>query len=144
MKKTIFLYGVSLALLIWLLKYIDYHLYLRTISLEVYVGIIASFFTVIGIWMGLRLTKPKVLIQEKIVPEKFILNEENLSNTGISEREFDVLKLMADGCSNKEIAAKLFISLNTVKTHASNLFMKLDVKRRTQAVQRGKELGLIQ
>ncbi|MFK7810225.1 MAG: response regulator transcription factor [Saprospiraceae bacterium] len=143
MKKIIFLYGCSLALLFLVLKYIDYHLFLRNLSVETYLGIIACIFTVVGIWMGLRLTSPKVIIQEKTKETVFKLNEENLKTVGISGREHDVLKLMAKGYSNQEIADQLFISLNTVKTHASKLFSKLDVKRRTQAVQRGKELGLI-
>ena len=143
MKKTILLYGLTMALLAWLLKYIDYRLFVRDISMELYVGIIATLFTILGIWMGLKLTTPKVIIQQQSTATEFILNEKQLEVTGISPREYDVLELMAQGLSNQEIADRLFISLNTVKTHASNLFMKLDVKRRTQAIQLAKEMGLI-
>jgi ATP/maltotriose-dependent transcriptional regulator MalT len=75
--------------------------------------------------------------------DNFQLNEALLAQTGISKREYEVLELMAQGLSNQEIAEKLFVSLNTVKTHTSNLFVKLDAKRRTQAIQKAKELGLI-
>lgn len=73
----------------------------------------------------------------------FILNETELQRLGISKREHEVLELIAKGLSNQEIADKLFVSLNTIKTHTSNLFLKLEVSRRTQAIQKAKELRLI-
>lgn len=91
--------------------------------------------------MGLRLTKPKVIIKES--RQQFQLDPSLIKDVGISSREYEVLHLMAQGMSNKEIAAKLFISLNTVKTHASSLFTKLSVKRRTQAIQVAKKQGLL-
>jgi len=100
---------------------------------------VALFFTGLGIWAGLKLTRKQIVI----VGPDFFLNEAELNRLGISRREHDVLELMAKGLSNKEIADKLFVSLNTVKTHSSNLFLKLEVSRRTQAVQRAKELRLI-
>lgn len=128
-----------MAVLIFILHYLEYRLFVRDLSIEFYVGIIAIMFTVLGVWAGLRLTRKKIML---IGPD-FILNENELLRLEISKREHEVLQLMAQGLSNQEIADKLFVSLNTIKTHTSNLFLKLEVKRRTQAVQRGKELRLI-
>src|SRR5882672_5908951 len=128
-----------MAILIFALKYMEYRLLVRDLSTEIYVGIIAVMFTALGIWAGLRLTQKKVIV----VGAEYILNETELQRLGISKREHEVLELMAKGLSNQEIADKLFVSLNTVKTHTSNLFLKLDVGRRTQAIQKAKELRLI-
>ncbi len=139
MKRTILLYGLAMAILIFLLKYLEYRLFVRDLSVEFYVGIVAVMFTLLGVWAGLRLTRKKIVL----VGPDFILNENELLRLEISKREHEVLRLMAQGLSTQEIADKLFVSLNTIKTHTSNLFLKLEVKRRTQAVQRGKELRLI-
>jgi NarL family two-component system response regulator LiaR len=145
MKKTILIYGLSMAALVLLLKFVDYRLFVRAISMEVYVGIIAAIFTGLGIWFGLKLTRPKVVVQEVEIekPPLFQRDEEKVAELGLTEREMEVLAGMARGLSNQEIADQLFLSLNTVKTHSSKLYGKLDVKRRTQAVQRAKELGLL-
>src|SRR5215831_15875500 len=124
MKKTIILYGLAMAVFIFLLKYLEYRLLIHDLSTEIYVGIIAIAFTILGIWAGLRITRKKV-----IVTGDFIFNENELQRLGISKREYEVLELVAKGFSNQEIADKLFVSLNTVKTHSSNLFMKLDARR---------------
>jgi two-component system, NarL family, response regulator LiaR len=142
LKRTILLYGLVLALLIFLLKVLEYRYFLRELSIEFYIGIIAVFFAALGAWVGFRLTGKKTVVVVPLQPE-FTINEETLRQTGISKREYEVLELMSLGNSNQEIADKLFVSLNTVKTHSSNLFVKLDVKRRTQAIQRAKELRLI-
>lgn len=139
MKKTILLYSFALALLVFALKFLEYRYFVHDVSLEFYIGILAVFFTALGIWAGLRLTRKKVVI----VGPEFTLNEAELQRLGISKREHEVLELMARGLSNQEIADKLFVSLNTIKTHISNLFLKLEVGRRTQAIQKGKELRLI-
>lgn len=139
MNRTIFIYGLAMAILIFLLKYLEYRLFVRDLSVEFYVGIVAVMFAILGVWAGMRLTRRKIVL----VGPDFILNEEALTRLEISKREHEVLELMAQGFSNREIADKLFVSLNTIKTHTSNLFLKLDVKRRTQAVQKGKELRLI-
>jgi DNA-binding CsgD family transcriptional regulator len=139
MKRTIILYGLSLAALVFLLKYLEYRLIVRELTVEVYAGIVALFFTAMGVWVGLKLTRKKVVI---LGPE-FILNVTELQRLGISKREHEVLDLMAKGLSNQEIADKLFVSLNTIKTHSSNLFLKLEVSRRTQAIQKAKNLRLI-
>ncbi|MEY2903358.1 MAG: hypothetical protein RLY89_2464 [Bacteroidota bacterium] len=119
-------------------------------ALEIYVGAIALIFTILGIWLALKLNKPKlqtVLVEKEIYIQKqepgFVPDDAMLLKMGISKREWEVLSLMSQGFSNQEIANQLFLSLNTVKTHGSNLFFKLEVKRRTQAIEKGKRLGLI-
>ena len=139
MRKTILIYGVALAALTGILKFIEYRYFVRDLSLEFYLGVVAILFAGLGVWAGLRLTRRKVVIAN---PD-FKLNEPEFQRLGISKREYEVLELMAQGLSNREIADKLFVSLNTVKTHSSNLFMKLDARRRTQAVRRAKEFGLL-
>lgn len=139
MKKTVLLYGVLLAGLLAILKVTEYNFYIKSLSIEFYIGIIATFFTAIGIWVGLKLTRKKIVVVD--VPFEF--NTEAQQSTGISKRELEVLQLMADGLSNQEIADKLFVSLNTVKTHSANLFSKLGVNKRMQAIQKAKELSLI-
>jgi DNA-binding NarL/FixJ family response regulator len=140
MKRTIILYGGALALLIFILKFFEYQYLVRDFSLEFYLGVIALLFTAVGIWAGNKLTRKKMVLMPAT---PFQVNEENLKNLGISKREHEVLLLMAQGLSNQEIADKLFVSLNTVKTHSSNLFYKLEAKRRTQAIQKAKALSLI-
>jgi NarL family two-component system response regulator LiaR len=140
MKRTVIVYGLSLAALISLLKFLEYRLFVRDLSMEFYVGIVAVMFTILGVWVGLKLTRKRTII---ITNPKFQFDESRLEKLGISKREYEVLELMAKGFSNQEIADKLFVSLNTIKTHSSNLFLKLEAKRRTQAIQRAKELNLI-
>ena len=139
MKKTIFLYGLALASLLALLKFVEYRLFVHDLSLEFYVGVVAVLFTALGVWVGLRLTRKKVIIAS---PD-FKMDQDALDRLGLSKRELEVLELISSGLSNQEIAYKLFVSINTVKTHSSNLFQKLEVSRRTQAIQRAKELRLI-
>lgn len=146
MRRTVIIYGLSLAALTILLKMLEYKFFIRDISMEVYMGIIAVLFTGVGIWVATRVIRRKTetVIKEVIVQGgDFTLNEGELKKLGISQREYEVLELMSEGLSNQEIADKLFISLSTVKTHSTNIYLKLDVKRRTQAVQRAKELQLI-
>ncbi len=147
MKKTIFLYGIALALLTFLLKGIEYRYYLRELSVEFYIAVVAILFSGLGIWMGIKLTRSfrhREFTSADFTPRKIQKGDPALlEKLGISPRELEVLQLMAEGYSNQEIADRLFISLNTVKTHTSNLFSKLDVKRRTQAIQRGKELSIL-
>ncbi len=140
MKKIIILYGLSLAALLFLMQWLQFGFIIRDMSLEFYLGVVAVVFTAVGVWAGLRLTNSKTKI---ILKTHFNFNEAEYTRLGISKRELEVLHLMAQGFSNQEIADKLFISLNTIKTHSANLFLKLEVKRRTQAVQRSKELMLI-
>ncbi len=147
--RSVLLYGISLALLLFLLRWLELRFLIFDHALEIYVGAIAIFFTALGIWLALKLTKPKierVVVEKEIYIEKtreFVFNEAEMSRLGISKRELEVLQLMAEGLSNAEIAARLFVSLNTIKTHASNLFFKLDASRRTQAIEKAKSLCLI-
>ena len=141
MKKTILAYGGILALLVILIKWLDYRFIIKDVSLEIYVGIIASLCAILGIWMGLKLTNPKVVYTTTELD--FIQDESKIKELGLSQRELDVLELIAKGHSNQEIAEALFISLNTVKTHSSSLFSKFGVNRRTQAVQHAKENRII-
>jgi len=148
-NKAILLYSVSMGLLMFLLRWLELRFIIFDHALDVYIGAIAIFFTALGIWLALKLTNPK---KETIILEKevyinnnggFTLNEKALQQTGLSRRELEVLQLMADGLSNAEIADRLFVSLHTIKTHNSKLFEKMDVKRRTQAIEKGKRQGLI-
>ena len=146
MKKHILIYGVCGGLLIVLLKLIEYRYLVIERSLEIYGGLVALLFASFGIWLGLKFTKTRetVVVKEVPVPTReFIMDHARLQELGITARELEILELIAGGMSNREIAEKLFVSENTVKTHSSRLFDKLSAKRRTQAVQIAKELRLI-
>ena len=145
MKKHILIYGLCGGLLIAVLRLVEYRFLVVEHSLEIYGGLIALLFASLGIWLGLKLTRKKeiVVFKEVAVAAPFALNEGKLHELGVTRRELEILELIANGMSNREIAEKLFVSENTVKTHSSRLFDKLSAKRRTQAVQIGKELGLI-
>ena len=148
MKKILIhtlIYGVCGGLLIVVLKLIEFRFLVVERAIEIYGALIAVLFAGLGIWLGLRLTRKELVIKEVAVPapHHFVLNEDRQRELGITKRELEILELIAQGLSNREIAEKLFVSENTVKTHSSRLFDKLDVKRRTQAVQTGKEMGLI-
>ena len=153
MKKHLLIYGLCGGLLIVVLRLIEYRFLVIERSIEIYSGLIALFFVSVGVWLGLKLTKNKVVVKEVPVEvpieiqvpasEPFMLNQLKLRQLGITARELEILQLIAGGLSNREIAEKLFVSENTVKTHSSRLFEKLSAKRRTQAVQIGKDLGLI-
>lgn len=148
-KETL-IYGISMALLLLLLKWLEAHFIIFNYRLDFFIGAIAILFTVLGIWLALKLVKPKVetrIVEKEVyiqLPVQKEIDGKEIEKLGISKRELDVLSLMAMGLSNEEIAGKLFVSLNTVKTHSSNIFLKLDVKRRTQAVEKAKRLNIIQ
>jgi DNA-binding CsgD family transcriptional regulator len=145
MKKTVLLYGILGGLLIAVLKVVEYRYLVLEHSLEIYGGIVALLFSALGIWLGLKLTRTRetVIVREVPVTGPFTRNETQLQHLGITPRELEILEAMAGGFSNREIAERLFVSENTVKTHAARLFDKLSARRRTQAVQRAKEAGLI-
>lgn len=138
MKRSILIYGLALGLILMLLKAIEYRYLVRGLSIDVYMGIMAIGFTALGIWIARKMRNKENNSLGTVMPDP-----ESIEALGLSERELDVLKLIAKGCSNQEIADQLYISIHTVKTHSSNLYSKLDVKRRTQAVTRAKELGLV-
>jgi len=150
-RKTISLYGLLGGVLIAGLKLIEYRFLVVEHSIEIYGGLVALLFATLGIWLGLKLTKTRetVVVREVRVPvtvratEPFLVNAQRLAQLGITRRELEILELIAAGLSNREIAEKVFVSENTVKTHSSRLFDKLGAKRRTQAVQIAKDAGLI-
>jgi DNA-binding CsgD family transcriptional regulator len=141
------IYGLCGGTLIVVLKLLEFRFLIVEHSIEIYAGLVAALFAALGIWLGLKLTRKKEVVVVKEVPvattQPFALNEERIRDLGITKRELEILELIAQGMSNREIADKLFVSENTVKTHSSRLFDKLSARRRTQAVQIGKELGLI-
>ena len=147
--KSTILYSISLALLLFLLKWLELRYILFDHSFEIYIGFIAVIFTALGIWLALKLSKPKIktVVVEKEVyltrNDNFVPNTALIAQLQLSKRELEILNLMAQGHSNEEIAATLFVSVSTVKTHNQNLFVKLDAKRRTQAVEKAKRLQLI-
>jgi two-component system, NarL family, response regulator LiaR len=150
-KKTVLIYGILGGVLIAALKLVEYRFLVLEHSLEIYGGIIAVLFAGLGIWLGLKLTRTRETVIVREVPVEvqvpvggpFARNERRLEQLGITPRELEILEAMAAGLSNREIAERLFVSENTVKTHAARLFDKLSARRRTQAVQRAKEAGLI-
>jgi DNA-binding NarL/FixJ family response regulator len=135
------------GVLIVVLKLTEYRFLVVEHSVELYVGLVAALFAGLGIWLGLTLTRRKPAMIIKEIPaqamEPFVADGTRLSQLGITARELEILGLIAAGLSNREIAGRLFVSENTVKTHSSRLFDKLGAKRRTQAVQIGKTARLI-
>ena len=159
MTRHVLIYGLIGGILIAALKWSEYRFLVIDHSIEVYGGLIAATFAVLGIWLGLKLTgRPERIVVKEVTVEvpvevqvevpvlsagPFSADERRREHLGITARELEVLELMAQGLSNREIAEKLFVSENTVKTHSSRVFDKLGAKRRTQAVQLGKEFGLL-
>ena len=151
MRKSVLLYGIVGGLLIALLKAIEFRYVVIGQSVEIYAGLVAAIFSAVGIWLGLKLTRTKETIVVREVPvlvevpaaREFVLDQAKLDSLGITPRELEILELIAAGLSTKEIAERVYVSENTVKTHSSRVFDKLGAKRRTQAVQLGKELRLI-
>ncbi|HEX2207523.1 MAG TPA: response regulator transcription factor, partial [Longimicrobium sp.] len=137
------------------LKLIEYRFLVVEHSVEIYGGIVALLFSVLGIWLGLRLTRTRgtVVVREVEVPvevpvpvralEPFAPDPARVRELGITPREMEILQAIAAGLSTREIAARLFVSENTVKTHSRRLFDKLNARRRTQAVQTARQAGLI-
>jgi len=154
-KKIVLVYGILGGVLIAALNLIEYRFLVLEHSLEIYGGLVAAVFSGLGIWLGLKLTRTRetVVVREVPVPVEvqvpvhvsgpFVPNEERLQHLGITPRELEILEALAAGLSNREIAGRLNVSENTVKTHTSRVFDKLSARRRTQAVQRAKEAGLI-
>jgi len=155
-NKATIVYSICLAILLFFLKWLELRFIIFHHSFEIYIGFIAIIFTALGIWLALKLSKPKietVVVEKEVYVSKnenlpnpqmvFVPNTSLISELELSKRELQILGLLAQGHSNQEIAATLFISLSTVKTHNQHLFEKLDVKRRIQAVEKAKRLNLI-
>lgn len=146
--RTTLLYGIGLAMLLFILKWLELRYLIFTHSIEIYIGIVAVIFTALGIWLATKLSAPKI---QTVVVEKQIFNrgegftpdKSMIAKLGLTDRETELLHLLAAGHSNQEIASQLFISLSTVKSHLQNLFEKLDVKRRMQAVEQARSMGIL-
>ena len=151
MKRHVLIFGLVGGLLIVTLQLTQYRFLVIEHSVELYSALVAILFSAFGIWLGLRITRKRetIVVREVLVPvsgrdaEPFVLNTVQQQTIGITARELEILTLVASGLSNREIATQLFVSENTVKTHCARAFDKLGAARRTQAVQRGKELGLL-
>jgi NarL family two-component system response regulator LiaR len=153
--RNILLYAAAMAAILLLLQWMQFKLLVLDHATEIYIAGIAVIFTLLGIWLAKKLTRPKTeVIKETVVVEKevpvyrsaqepFLPDTAMIGRLGISQREMEVLQKMAAGATNQEIADQLFVSLNTIKTHSSRLFEKLDVKRRTQAIEKAKRLHII-
>ena len=153
MRRTVLLYGILGGVLIAGLKAIEYRFLVVAHSLEIYGGLVALLFASVGLWLGLRLTRPRPTVVVREVPVEvpvpvpatgpFVRDAARQARLGITQRELEILELMAAGHSTREMAERLCVSENTVKTHTGRIHDKLDARRRTQAVQRAKEAGLI-
>ena len=153
--KNVVVFGVAAGLLIVAMRLVEYRFLIVEHSVELYGALIAAAFAAAGIWLGLKMTKPKVVSVEVPVEVRvevpvpvaagapFTPNAARLQELGVTPRELEVLQLIAEGLSTREMAERLFVSENTVKTHVTRLLEKLGASRRTQAVQLGKQLGLL-
>ena len=147
--KQLAIYGLCGGLLIVAMRFVEYRFLVIGHSVEIYVALIAAAFAAIGIWFGITLTGRKVEVREVTVEVPvasdgpFVADAARIETLGITPRELEVLQLIAEGLSNKEMAERLFVSENTVKTHASRVFDKLGANRRTQAVQFAKSQRII-
>lgn len=146
-RQHIFIYAAALAALVLFLKWMEWKFLLANNSIEIYIGLIALFFTILGIWIAKQLIKPKVEI--KVVEKEVLvypspeIDQAMIEKLELSAREYEILQLIAKGLSNDAIAKTVFLSVSTVKTHVSNLYFKLDVKSRTQAIEKAKQLKII-
>lgn len=147
--RHILRYGLFMAVLVFILKWLQWKFLIVDNATDIYVGLIALFFTLLGIWIATQLAKPrqeKVIVEKEIFipqPEDFTINETVLEKLNLTKREYEILELLVKGHSNAEIAEILFLSLSTIKTHVSNLYDKLNVKRRAQAIARSKKLRIV-
>ncbi|SRR5690606_38127467 len=147
--RHIILYSFLLAVLVFALKWMQWKFLIVDNAIDIYIGLVAVFFMLLGIWVSKQLLKPKVetiVVEKEIIipqPEEFVLNQAELDKLNLNNREYEILQLLAKGYSNAQIAETLFLSLSTVKTHLSNLYVKMDVKSRTQAIAKAKQLKII-
>lgn len=147
--RTVLLYGIAAGLLVAALDVAEYRFIVLDNSLEIYGGVVALLFAGLGIRLGLTLTRTKEVVVVKEVPipvaaAPFVRDAARVDALGLTPRELEILEQIATGRSTREIASALFVSENTVKTHTSRVFEKLGASRRTQAVQEGRRLRLIE
>jgi NarL family two-component system response regulator LiaR len=146
--RHILFYGLALAVLVFILKWLQWKFLITDHSMEIYIGLVAVFFTALGIWVATQLVRPKIVhieVEKEVLvplPEDVTINEAELRKLNLTEREYEVLQLIVKGHSNADIAEHLFLSVSTVKTHVSNLFVKMNVKNRTQAMEKAGRLKL--
>jgi two-component system, NarL family, response regulator LiaR len=149
MRKQVLIFGLVGGILIALLQLTEFHFVVLEHSVAIYGVLIAILFAGTGIWLGTRLLAPRERIVKVEIPvpaaptSNFVADDTARERLGITRRELEILELVARGLSNREIGETLFVSENTVKTHCSRAFDKLGARRRTEAVQRSKELGLL-
>jgi NarL family two-component system response regulator LiaR len=142
MRKSAILYGIALALILIFSQWLQIHFWKRNLTVEVYVGLAGILFLGVGIFAGYQWQqRKKKYLHVNLTSDVDVSLAEQF---GLSKRETEVLQKMSEGLSNQEIADALFVSLNTVKTHTANIFIKLEVKRRTQAIQKARELKIVQ
>lgn len=147
-NKSLLLYGFILAILVFILKWLEWKLLMVNHSMDIYIGVIALFFTALGVWITTQLSKPKtetLIVEKEIfipIPDEEGINTLALEKLRLSTREYEVLQLVCKGKSNAEIAEELFLSISTIKTHVSNLFVKMDVKSRAQVIEKAKRLKI--
>lgn len=144
--KDIIIYALSLGILLLVMTSLRIKFLILDNQTEVYIGIIAALFTLLGIWLALKLSKPtikEVIIEREILKSDYEINTPKIEALGLSARELEILGMMSKGLSNQEIAEGLYISLSTVKSHIANIFSKLDVKRRTQAIETARQWRII-
>ena len=148
--KHIISYGLIIAILIFGLKWLECKFLILDHAIDIYISMIAILFTALGYWVATQLIKQKkqtILVEKEIIihqPKEFVLNQDELKKLNLTDREYEILKLLAKGHSNAEIAEYLFLSLSTIKTHVSNLYSKMDVKNRYQAITLAKELKIVE
>ena len=148
--KHIMLYGLSLATLVFGLKWLQWNFLIVDNSIDLYIGLVAILFTMLGMWVAFQLIKPRtetVYVEKQIIihqPKKFILNQAALKGLNLTNREFQILKLIVQGYSNADIADQLFLSLSTIKTHVSNLYVKMHVKNRFQAITKARRMEIVE
>lgn len=149
-SRHILLYGLILAVLVFTLKWLQWKFLIVDNAIDLYIGLIAVFFTILGVWVATQLSKPKVetvIVEKEVIipqPETFTVNDTELRKLNLSNREYEVLQLLARGFSNSDIASSLFLSVSTVKSHVSNIFVKMDVKSRTQVIEKAKRLKIVE
>jgi ATP/maltotriose-dependent transcriptional regulator MalT len=155
MRRQVLIFGLVGGVLVTLLQWTEFHFLVLEHSVAIYGVLIAILFAGAGIWLGTRLLAPRERIVERTIDrvaeipapassvQPAASDDTVRERLGITRRELEILALVAQGLSNREIGEALFVSENTVKTHCARAFEKLGARRRTQAVQRSKELGLL-
>lgn len=138
-----------MAILVFALKWLQWRFLIVDNAIDIYIGLVAVFFTTLGIWVAKQLIKPKtqtiIIEKEVLIPQTgaFTVNEVELKKLHLNSREYEILQLLAKGYSNKDISENLFLSISTIKTHVSNLYVKMNIKSRTQAIEKAKRLKII-